>query len=87
MPYVAPYLVLINLLGFALMGMDKRRARKAKRRIPEKSLFAAALLGGAGGSWLGMAAFRHKTRHPRFRWGLPAIFLLQAALLLFFSLR
>ncbi len=84
MAYIAPYLVLINLLGFALMGMDKSKARRGKRRIPEKSLFAAALLGGAFGAWLGLAAFRHKTRHFRFKFGLPVIFLLQAALLLYF---
>lgn len=73
----------INVLAFLLMGWDKRQARRGGRRMPEKWVFLLALLGGTPGAMLGMYAFRHKTRHWYFRWGLPAILLLQLALLWF----
>ena len=76
------YLFLINAAGFLLMLADKRRAQKNRWRIPEATLFSVALLGGSLGSWLGMYAFRHKTRHPSFVIGMPAILLLQIALAL-----
>ena len=62
------------------MMMDKRKARQKKWRTPEALLLLVAALGGSAGSILGMAAFRHKTRHKRFAVGLPLLFLLQAAL-------
>lgn len=73
------YLAVINLAGFILMGADKYKAANGRWRIPEKTLFLTALIGGSGGSWLGMYTFRHKTRHWYFKWGMPAIFLLQCA--------
>jgi uncharacterized membrane protein YsdA (DUF1294 family) len=76
----------INLAGFAAMGADKRRARRHKRRIPEATLLTVALLGGSVGSIAGMFSFHHKTKHPKFRVGLPVILALQvAACLLFFA--
>lgn len=57
------YIVAINIVAFALMGSDKARARKKKRRVPEKRLFGIAALGGALGIMLGMSRFRHKTLH------------------------
>ena len=74
------YIFCINLAGFFSMGIDKRKAQKAKWRIPEKTLFLIALLGGAVGSLLGMHLFHHKTRHWYFRYGIPAILILQLAL-------
>lgn len=71
------YLILINGAGFAAMGMDKNRAKKGAWRIPEKRLFLLALLGGSLGCTAGMWAFRHKTRHWYFKYGMPAILLLQ----------
>lgn len=79
--FLVGYLLLVNLTAFALFGVDKRRARLGRWRVPEKTLFLVALLGGCPGGILGMAAFRHKTRHKRFRYGLPAILLLQLLLL------
>ena len=67
----------MNLIGFVVMGMDKRRAVRGDRRISEASLFSVALLGGALGCTLGMQCFRHKTRHWYFRLGMPAIFMVQ----------
>lgn len=72
-----------SLLNFILMGVDKRKAKKGVRRIPEKTFFLIALLGGALGAILGMYTFRHKTLHRKFTWGMPAIFLLQLLLFWF----
>lgn len=80
------YLIIINLAAFALMGIDKRRAVRHAWRIPEKTLFLSALLGGSIGAVAGMRFFHHKTRHRYFRYGMPAIFLLQLILAVFFSL-
>ena len=51
------YLILMNLISFGLMGIDKQRARRRDWRIPEKVLFGAALLGGSVGAWAGMYLF------------------------------
>lgn len=77
------YLFIINIIGFALMGIDKKRAVRGAWRISEASLFLTALLGGAWGCTLGMRHFRHKTRHWYFKYGMPAIFAAQAFLALF----
>ena len=76
----AAYLVVVNLIAFALYGADKRRAKKDRRRVPEKTLFLLALIGGSVGAWAGMYTFRHKTRHWYFVWGIPAILLAQVVL-------
>ena len=71
------------LVGFLLMGVDKRRARQKQWRVPEKALFLPALLGGTAGCILGMYAFRHKTRHWYFKYGMPALLLVQLGLAVF----
>ena len=81
------YLVAVNLAAFVLMGADKRRAKRGAWRISERALFLPALLGGALGGTLGMRAFRHKTKHWYFRWGLPLLLILQAGLLTWLALR
>lgn len=63
---IAYYYIFINLLLFALMGIDKFKAVHKKWRIPEAHLFAAAFLGGGIGGVLGMQIFRHKTKKPIF---------------------
>lgn len=78
------YLLLANLTGFALFGIDKRRAIRHRWRIPEAKLLLAAALGGSLGCIAGMLFFRHKTLHLKFRWGLPLILLAQLALLSYF---
>lgn len=86
MRYVAYYLILINLIAFWLMGLDKSRARRNRWRIPEKILFLSAILGGSAGSTAGMWVFRHKTRHWYFVFGMPAILIAHMAVyLLLFS--
>ena len=81
------YLAAINLVGFTLMGVDKRRAVKGAWRISEAALFLAAVLGGSIGSILGMRVFRHKTKHWYFKYGMPAILLAQIALIIFILTR
>ena len=71
------YLMVINLIAFALMGIDKRRAVRHDWRIPEKTLFLSAILGGSIGAIAGMQFFRHKTKHWYFRYGMPAVLILQ----------
>jgi uncharacterized membrane protein YsdA (DUF1294 family) len=77
------YFVIINIVGFAIMGIDKRKAIKRAFRIPEATLFIVALIGGSVGSILGMQVFRHKTRHWYFVFGMPAILAIQIALFIF----
>ena len=76
------YVIIVNLIGFLLMGIDKRKAVKHAFRIPESTLFIVALIGGSLGSLLGMYIFRHKTRHWYFVYGMPAILLLHIAAIL-----
>lgn len=71
------YLILINLITFLAMYIDKRKAKKGKRRIPEKTLFILVGLGGGIGGILGMYLFRHKTKKTRFIIGFPAILIFE----------
>lgn len=71
----------INVLAFAVYGWDKARSKvQGARRVPEKTLFLLAILGGSVGAILGMRVWHHKTRHWYFKYGLPAILLAQLAL-------
>lgn len=76
------WLLAWNLAAFALMGVDKAKARRGRWRVPEKTLFLSALLGGSVGAVLGMSLFRHKTQHRSFRLGMPLILCLQVLALL-----
>ena len=79
------YLLMINVLLFALMGIAKYKARHNQWRIRESTLFACAIIGGSLGGILGMRLFRHKTLHPTFRYGFPAILVLQLAAAVWFA--
>ncbi|HHX59914.1 MAG TPA: DUF1294 domain-containing protein [Epulopiscium sp.] len=74
------YLMAINLVGFIAMFVDKQRAIHKKWRIPEKRLFLIVAIGGSLGGIIGMSIFRHKTKHPKFQYGFPIIFIIQIAL-------
>lgn len=76
------YVIIVNLIGFLLMGIDKRKAVKRAFRIPESTLFIVALIGGSLGSLLGMYTFHHKTRHWYFVYGMPAILILHIIMIL-----
>lgn len=84
---VLVWLAVINLIAFTLMGLDKWKARRDAWRIPEKTLFLAALLGGALGGTVGMHLFHHKTRHWYFRFGFPVLLILQLLLARFLAYR
>ena len=79
MEYLAYYLAAMNIILCALMGIDKLLAKMQKRRIPEKTLFAFAILGGALGGTVGMYSFRHKTLHKSFAIGFPLLTIVQIA--------
>ena len=75
------FVVVMNVISFALMGHDKRCARQGKWRVPEKRLFlATACFGGLGGV-LGMKVFHHKTQHWYFKVFFPVLLVLQVAAL------
>ena len=80
------YLIIVNIVGFVMMGIDKKKAIRGAWRIPEASLFLVALIGGSIGSILGMQTFRHKTKHWYFKYGMPAILILQVAVVAFLFL-
>lgn len=79
--HVIILLVLVNLVAFALYGIDKKRARRRAWRISEKTLLGIAVIGGSIGAILGMLLFHHKTRHWYFRYGLPLFLLVQCMIL------
>lgn len=77
---VFAYLIVINLVAFVMYGIDKYKAKKSKWRISEATLLWMAALGGSVGAWIGMQIWHHKTLHKKFKYGVPAILLLQIAL-------
>lgn len=76
------YFTVLSLMAFFMMQLDKSQARKRGRRIPEKNLWTAAILGGGIGAYAGMMAFRHKTKHTNFRVGFLLLAAIDAALLI-----
>lgn len=81
---IVGYLIIINIIGLFIMAVDKKRAIKQQWRIPEKTLFMCSLLGGSIGTWVGMYAFHHKTKHWYFVIGMPAILIVQIVLVAYF---
>ncbi|MGD9679198.1 MAG: DUF1294 domain-containing protein [Vulcanibacillus sp.] len=67
------YTLIVNSVGFILMGYDKSKAKKNEWRVPERKLYFVALIGGSIGIYLGMSKFRHKTKHFTFSYGIPLI--------------
>ena len=78
---VIAILFVMNLAAFALMGIDKAKAKAGAWRIPEKTLFLVTTLFGGLGGTLGMNVFRHKTKHWYFKYGFPALLVIQLAVL------
>lgn len=81
MKYFLYYLIAINPITFFAFGIDKRKAEKGAWRTKESTLLGLAAIGGSVGALLGMNAFRHKTKHKKFTIGVPAILILQVALM------
>lgn len=80
MRYFITYLIVINLIAFIAMYIDKRKAKMGKWRIKEYTLFILALLGGSIGAIVGMYTFRHKTKKAKFFIGFPAILIAEILL-------
>ena len=72
------------MLTFVVFGVDKRKARQGRWRVPEATLLGLTALGGSIGAWLAMQLFRHKTQKKKFRYGVPALFVLQVAATVYF---
>ena len=81
---IIKYLLAINVLTFAVYGEDKWKARQGRWRVPEATLIGLAALGGSVGAWVAMQLFRHKTKKNKFRYGVPIMFVLQLAAVLYF---
>lgn len=77
------YLVVMNVVGIAVMGIDKSKAKRGAWRIKEATLFGVSIIGGSIGTLLGMYMFRHKTKHIYFVIGMPLILILHIALAVF----
>lgn len=73
---------LMSVWAFLMMGIDKSRAKKSASRIPEKTLWIAAIAGGGIGAYLGMLLFRHKTRNTSFRIGFLLLAIVYVTLIL-----
>lgn len=80
---VVYYLIGVNLLTFIAYGIDKYKARHKQWRITEASLLLLAILGGSPAALLAMRLFHHKTLHKKFRYGVPAILLIQLTIVIF----
>ena len=79
------YLIVINVIGFFIMWLDKRKAEKGRWRIPEKTLFLITALGGGIGTTTGMYVFRHKTQKLQFVLGFPVITVLEIIAFVYFG--
>ncbi len=77
------YLAIVNLLALLVFGWDKLCAKKDRWRVPELRLLLLALIGGSIGALLAMKLFRHKTLHFKFKYGIPLILVLQAAVVIY----
>ena len=71
------YLLTINVATFLTFGIDKWKAKREKLRIREAALLMLAILGGSIGAWIGMKVWHHKTQHKKFKYGIPAIIIIQ----------
>ncbi len=74
----------INIIGYILMGSDKKRAIKGEWRISEKALFMCAMCFGSFGIFVGMQRFRHKTKHWSFKIGIPFLMIVQVIMVGYF---
>ena len=79
------YLIVINILGFLVMGLDKHKAKMAERRIPENTLFMFTILGGGVGTIAGMYVFHHKTKKMKFKVGMPLVLVLEILIFVYFK--
>lgn len=74
------YLLSVNVLTLAVYVIDKIKAKRHAWRVSELTLLALAAVGGSVGAMVAIFVVRHKSRHLKFRYGVPLILLLQVAL-------
>lgn len=77
------YLATINVVTFFMYGIDKWKAKRSKWRISEATLLWMAVIGGSIGAWMGIKTWHHKTMHKKFKYGVPAIIILQIAIIVY----
>ncbi|MCG7346058.1 DUF1294 domain-containing protein [Sporosarcina sp. ACRSL] len=80
---IISWIIFISIWAFLMMGYDKKQSKKRGRRIPEKTLWLFAIVGGGIGAYLGMMAFSHKTRHTEFRIGFLVLALLDIGIIIY----
>lgn len=78
--YIIGAFIALNIITFLTFGLDKLKAKKGKWRIPESTLLIMAIIGGSIGAYSGMKVWRHKTMHKKFKYGIPAIILMQVGI-------
>ncbi|GIO98244.1 DUF1294 domain-containing protein [Paenibacillus sp. FSL W8-0187] len=83
-PALIVWFIFINAVAYLVMSEDKRRARMGRDRVPERTLFLLAAIGGALGVWIAMYRKRHKTRHLSFKLGVPLLLVVNVALYTYF---
>lgn len=79
---VYSYFLIMFIIGFTVMGVDKWKAINSQWRIPEKRLWLIACIGGAAGTWLGMIIFHHKIRHNRFVYGFTLLTIIEGFIIM-----
>lgn len=80
------YLLLINIISFIIIYINKQKAIKHKWRIKESTLFLVSIMGGSLGTLIGMYTFHHKTKHIKFTLGIPFIFIIQILLIYYLNI-
>lgn len=80
MNIILGYLLAVNITSILLYGIDKYKAKKGRWRISEATLLLIAVIGGSIGAWAGMRLWHHKTKHKKFKYGIPIIIILQVAI-------
>ena len=81
------YLIVINVVTFLVYGIDKWKAKQGSWRISEATLLILAVIGGSIGALLGMKVWRHKTQHKKFKYGVPAILIIQIITIGYLSIK
>lgn len=81
---IATYLLIINFIGFIIMLIDKQKAVHKEWRVPENTLMGISIIGGSIGMLFGMSAFRHKTKHIKFKFGVPFILFIQIGVIILY---
>jgi uncharacterized membrane protein YsdA (DUF1294 family) len=81
------YLAAVNVVTFFMYGIDKLKAKHSKWRISEAALLWMAVIGGSIGAWMGIKIWHHKTMHKKFKYGVPAIIILQIAAIIYIAMK